>query len=368
MKAKKKTLVVLSLLVIAMLYFGGCVTPKFGRAPEGEILEKIKLSPNYRDGKFVNHAPRIPREGSFFKNLRESFSERAEDLKPSMPLPSVKTNLIEIDRKEDVMVWIGNSSLFIQIDGVRFLIDPVLFSGSPVPFFNKPFPGSEIYKPEDIPDIDYLLISHDHWDHLDYKAVKRLKNRIGKVICGLGVGEHFRQWKFNTADIVELDWNESITLKEGIILHILPSQHYSGRASFGSDNTLWVSFMIEAQSSNIYLSGDTGYGNHFQEIGQQFQEIDIAVLEFGQYGYKWRDIHLMPDDLPKAINDLTPKRVFTNHHAKYALARHSWKEPLEIISRLNEQENLNIITPMMGELVYLNDFSQIFTKWWENIK
>jgi L-ascorbate metabolism protein UlaG (beta-lactamase superfamily) len=285
-----------------------------------------------------------------------------------MPLPSIKTNLKQIDRKDNVLVWLGHSSLFIQVDGVRFLVDPVLVTGSPVPFANKPFPGTEVYTPDDMPDIDYLLITHDHFDHLDYKAVTRLRGRIGKVICGLGVGENFRRWKFSSENIIELDWNESVALKEGIALHVLPARHYSGRASFGSDNTLWVSFMIEAPASNIFISGDTGYDIHFFEIGQKFPKIDLAILENGQYGYDWRDIHIMPDDFAQIIKDLNSARTFTTHYAKYALARHTWKDPLEHISRTAEQEGFNLITPMLGELVYLNDFTQEFTKWWEDIE
>jgi L-ascorbate metabolism protein UlaG (beta-lactamase superfamily) len=359
------TIIILVVLVGTI----GCIAQRFGKAPQGEILERIESSPNYRDGKFQNYTPRIPRPKPTLKGWWNfAFGKKVEGFRPSMPLPSMKTNLKQIDRKENVLIWLGHSSLFIQIDGIRFLIDPVLITASPVPFVNTAFKGTKVYTPDDIPDIDYMLISHDHWDHLDYKTVKKLRNRIGKVICGLGVGEHFRQWKFNTDDIIEFDWNENIALQEKIILHILPARHYSGRASFGSDNTLWVSFMIEAPSSNIFVSGDTGYDIHFAEIKKQFQTIDLAIIEFGQYGYEWRDIHLIPDDFVLAITDLNPKRSFTVHNGKYALGRHPWKEPLEFISKLNEQKGFNIITPMIGELVYLNDFSQEFTKWWENIK
>ena len=371
-KIGKRKMVIFSVILIAiisLLYFVCCVTPSFGRAPRGNIMERIEASLNYHDGKFHNYSPRLPSPKFTLKGAWDFATGKGVDnLRPSMSLPSIKTDLFQLDRKDNVIVWMGHSSLFVQIDSIRFLVDPILVTGSPVSFFNKPYPGTEVYKPEDIPDIDYLLITHDHWDHLDYKAVTSLKDRIGKVVCGLGVGEHFRYWKFNNENIIELDWNENVTLKENIVLHILTAQHYSGRASFGSDNTLWVSFMIEAPSANIFISGDTGYGGHFSEIGKQFHNIDLAILEFGQYGYDWRDIHIMPDEFARIINDLNPKRSFAIHNAKYTLARHSWKEPLEIASKLNEQEGFNIITPMIGELVYYKDFSQKFTKWWENIE
>ena len=368
-KMIRKKIAIVSVIIIVMICLVNCaVLPRFGRSPKGEILEKMEASPNYSENRFHNYSPRIEREGSSFKGwLDFLFGKRVEGFRPSESLPSVKTNLKELDRKEDVLVWLGHSSLFIQIDGVRFLIDPVLVTGSPVPFFNRPFCGTKIYKPDDIPDIDYLLISHDHWDHLDYKAVTKLRNRIGTVICGLGVGEHFRRWRFNPDNIIELDWNESVSLKNNIILHILPSQHGSARNFLKMDRTLWVSFMIEAPSSTIFISGDTGYGPHFNDIGKHFSKIDFAIIEFGQWGEGWKHRHIMPDELVKAINNLNPLRCFAYHNSKYTLTQHSWFEPLEIVSELNKQDGLNIITPMIGELIDLNDLSQGFSLWWREI-
>ncbi|MDR2145487.1 MAG: MBL fold metallo-hydrolase [Tannerella sp.] len=361
------SLVISAIIITTVSVLSFLYSPRFGRNPQREILERIGASANYRGGKFQNLSPRINifSEKSFFQAVRDFLFTKVEGLTPLTPLPSMKVNLKEISREENVMVWLGHSSLFIQIDRERFLIDPVLVAGSPVSFFNKPFKGAEAYSPEDIPDIDYLLITHDHWDHLDYEAVISIKNRVGKVICGLGVGEHFRHWGYNKKDIMELDWNESAMLKNDIALHILPAQHFSGRKFIGRDKTLWVSFMIVAPSLNIFISGDTGYSKHFFEIGQRFPTIDFAIFEFGQYGYDWRDIHLMPNDLVQAIKELNPKRSFAAHNSKYALAKHPWKAPLEFVSKLSEEHKFNIITPMMGELVYLEDCSQKFTKWWE---
>jgi len=359
------------LLIIIVIIVSGlisCMTPKWGRTPRGEIMERIEASPNYRDGRFHNQS--AEQEFSFraFFELRRTMRETpAGIVRPSMPIPTMKTDLHQIDRNENIMVWLGHASLFIQVDGIRFLIDPVLVTASPYPFFARPFKGTEVYTPDDIPEIDYLLITHDHWDHLDYPAVLRLRGRIGKVICGLGVGEHFRRWRFNPDDIIELDWNENVTLVNEMILHVLPAQHNSARNFFRRNRTLWVSFMLEAPSSTIYISGDTGYGPHFFDIGKQFSNIDLAIIEFGQWGEGWRIMHIMPDEFIKAINDLNPVRSFAYHNSKYTLARHSWFEPLEIVTTLNEQDGIIIITPMKGELVYLNDFSQEFSLWWRGV-
>ncbi|MCL2253880.1 MAG: MBL fold metallo-hydrolase [Lachnospiraceae bacterium] len=368
-KMKALLMIVIIIIVLVAVVISFLATPRFGRTPRDsktplEIIERIEASPHYRDGRFHNFDARSVRLGG---DSPHRFFEKVEGLRPESKLPSIEIDLFKIEADEDILVWLGHSALYIRTGGVSFLVDPSLLTGSPIWFINQPFLGSDVFKPNDIPKIDYLLISHDHFDHLDYDTINALRDRIGKVVCGLGTGEHFRRWNFAEEDIIELDWNESAVLKGDITLHILPARHYSGRISFGSDKTLWVSFMIAAPSLNIYLSGDTSYGSHFKQIGEKF-DIDLAIIEFGQYNEAWRDSHIMPDDIGNVISDLNPKRAFMTHHAKYALAKHHWNEPLEIVSKLNEQEGFDIITPMMGELVYLDDLSQEFSKWWVGIK
>jgi L-ascorbate metabolism protein UlaG (beta-lactamase superfamily) len=191
---------------------------------------------------------------------------------------------------------------------------------------------------------------------------------VGAVVCGLGVGEHFRRWRFNNDNIIELDWNESVALTNDITLYVLPAQHYSGRRGFNANNTLWVSFMIQAPSKTIFISGDTGHGAHFAEIGQQFPEIDLAILEFGAYGHHWRDIHIIPEHLPLSINYLNPRRSFASHNSMFSLGRHPWREPLEFVAKLIDEYDFDLITPKIGEKVYLLDFEQEFTRWWKDVK
>jgi len=159
----------------------------------------------------------------------------------------------------------------LQISGKRFLIDPVFYEPAPVSFVFSAFRSTDKFLPSDMPDIDYLVITHDHWDHLDYKTVTELKDRIGNVICPLGVGEHFEYWGFSNEDIIELDWNENRQLEDNIIVHCLPSCHFSGRLF--RNPTLWASYLIES-SHKIYIAGDGGYDSRFQEIGDEFDGVD----------------------------------------------------------------------------------------------
>lgn len=342
--------------------------PMFGKMPEGARLERIKKSPNYNLEKqaFKNQAAEEPTvsTGMKIRGLWKFLFEKVSDVKPENDLPVVKTNLKDLPIEENLLIWFGHSSLYMQMDGKRILIDPVLVSGSPVSFTNKPFKGTMIYSPDDMPDIDYLVITHDHWDHLDYNTMLNLKNRTAKVICPLGVGAHFEYWGFDPSKIIELDWNENASLDENIKITALPSSHFSGRG-LTSNKSLWAGYMMQSSLGNIYLSGDGGYASHFQEVKRKFGTIDLAIMENGQYNESWTFVHIVPEDLVRAIKELEPKRLMTVHNSKFALAKHAWYEPMTKISKAAEENNFNLITPKIGESVLLSDSTQVFNKWWK---
>lgn len=356
LKSKRLRMVIGSILAIMVLAVLGGVLfmnqPSFGRAPRGERLERIRRSPHYRDGSFHNEreVPMFTSDKSRIKGMLEFLFRQKEGIRPEKPLPVIKTDLKKIPLDENVLVWFGHSSYLIQTDGKRILVDPVFCNASPVSFINKPFKGTDIYHPEDMPDIDYLIITHDHWDHLDYETVTALKDRVGKVICALGVGEHFEYWGFDKERIIELDWNEDATLDSDFIIHCLPARHFSGRGP-KPNKTLWVSFLMETPSQNIYVAGDGGYDIHFAAIGERFPNIDLAILENGQYNEEWCYIHLMPEYMAQAAKDLKAKKILTVHHSKYALAKHRWDEPLTNAHHLAEKDSLNVLIPQIGEKV-----------------
>lgn len=347
------TFAIIALLAIAVITFVN--QPSFGRIPRGERLERVKQSPNYRDGKFQNlHETVLMTSDKGRLEAIWSFLFRKTDgLRPDAPLKVIKTDLKQLKPEEEVLVWFGHSSYLIQTGGKKILVDPVFCMASPVSFVNKPFEGTEIYRPEDMPDIDYLVITHDHWDHLDYHTVKELKGRIGKVICSLGVGEHFEYWGFDKKQIVELDWNEDANLESGFLIHCLSARHFSGRG-LHSNQSLWASFLLQAPSQNIYIGGDGGYDTHYSDIGNHFPDIDLAILENGQYNEEWKYIHLMPQYMAKAAKDLKAKRFLTVHHSKYALAKHRWDEPLKNAQDMRDKDSLDVLIPEIGEVVKLN--------------
>lgn len=359
------------LVLIALVLYRFLNHPKFGKAPSGERLIQIQNSHQYKNGKFENQSftPDLAEGASMAGVLFEFFFKKVERKTPKDLIPSIKTNLLELSLDQDILVWFGHSSYFIQLEGKRFLIDPV-FSGnaSPIPGTTKSFKGSDIYTVDDLPEIDYLLITHDHYDHLDYDTILKLKPKTKKIITALGVGSHLEFWGFSSDKIIEKDWYSTIKLDENLTLHTAPSRHFSGR-SFKRCNTLWTSFILETKDFKMYLGGDSGYDSHFVEIGEKYGPFDIALLDNGQYNEKWKYIHNMPEDVIKAMKDLKAKRVFPVHSSKFSLSLHSWDEPLKKVTELNSlSENpITLITPMIGEAVDLKNDKQEFKQWWKEV-
>jgi L-ascorbate metabolism protein UlaG (beta-lactamase superfamily) len=344
--------------------------PKFGKLPKGERLERIKKSPNYRNGSFQDqsYTPILAEGVNSFSMAKEFFFNRKKRVSPVDEIPSIKTDLLNLDKSKDVLVWFGHSSYFIQIEGKKILVDPVLSGyASPFSFSIKAFKGTDIYSTEDIPEIDYLIITHDHWDHLDYETMRKLKPKISNVICGLGTGEHLEHWGYDRNIIIELDWNEKAILENGFIANSVPARHFSGR-TLKRNKTLWTAFVLQTPSMKIFIGGDGGYDKHFAEIGKTFGEIDLAILENGQYNKNWRYIHMLPDEICKTFRDLNAKRLFTVHSSKFALANHPWDEPMIKVSAMCKENNIPLITPKIGEQVNLRDYSQKFSEWWKGIK
>jgi L-ascorbate metabolism protein UlaG (beta-lactamase superfamily) len=363
------TLTILGSLTLGTIVF--LRHPRFGKAPSGKHLELLQHSPNYANGKFQNqsHTPDITEGYSFWQVMYKFFFEKAPRRRPPGSIPSVKTSLRELPLEEDVLVWFGHSSYYLQVNGKRMLVDPV-FSGnaSPLPGTNKSFPGTDLYTADDMPDIDYLFLTHDHYDHADYKTLVRIKDRCSKIFCGLGGAAHLEYWGFAPERIIERDWHETFAPDPGFIIHTAPARHFSGRG-FTRNNTLWLSFVLKTPAYNIYFGGDSGYDKHFREIGERHGPFDLALLDNGQYNLMWQAIHMLPEEVLLAARDLNTKRLMPVHSAKFAMAKHPWDEPLQLISELNRKsENpVPLVTPMIGETVWLRQESQSFQEWWTRL-
>lgn len=363
------------IVLIAIIAFVALTTvlvmrqARFGRLPMGERLERIKKSPNYRDGEFKNlsETPTFTSDESKFKVFADFFFGEKPRVEPIDSIPSVKTDLNKLPIDQDQLVWFGHSSYLLQLEGKRILVDPVL-SGHASPFFFmvNAFKGADIYKAEDMPAIDYLIITHDHWDHLDYHALKSLKDRVKKVICPLGVGAHLEYWGYAPEIITELDWYEQTELPASWKITATPARHFSGRG-FKRNQTLWASFVLKTPAHNLFIGGDGGYDTHLAKIGEQYGPFDLAFIEQGQYNQRWKYIHLLPEQLFLAAANLNAKRILPVHNSKFALASHPWDEPLSKMDENKATSTIPVLTPKIGEVVNLNDSTQVFSPWWTGV-
>ena len=362
-------IIILSLIVVLAIVVGVYMQQaKFGAKPEGKRLEIMQASPNYKNGSFINrtYTPSLTEGYSMSKVMFNFLFGKGKGTKPAGIIPSVDTDLKNLP-DGDWLVWFGHSSYFMQLDGIRVLVDPV-FSGnaSPIPGSTKAFRGANTYAAEDMPEVDYLFISHDHYDHLDYETMQKLRGKVKKVICGLGVGAHLEHWGYKPEDIIELDWDTDIEPQSGIKIYGLTTRHFSGR-SFKRDQTLWMSYLLQTPKRKIYIGGDGGYDKHFKDIGELHGPIDLAILENGQYNEAWKAIHFLPGENLQAATDLKAKRLMPVHSSKFDLALHNWDEPLNEMVKHNQQFKLPLVTPKIGEPVNLNDNDQVFTAWWKQV-
>ncbi len=359
-----KYYVAVAILVIVIIIVN---LPVFGGSFKGKRLKRMKKSPKYKDGVFQNlsYTPSVTEGFAMRQVIWDFLTDKTPNKVPDHKIPSIKTDLKSQAITENFLVWMGHSSYYFQLDGLRFLVDPV-FSGnaSPIPGTTKAFAGSDIYAADDFPTIDYLIISHDHYDHLDYNTIKSLRIKIKKVICGLGVGAHLERWGFGENQIVELDWYESANLHPAITITSTPARHFSGRL-FKRNTTLWSSYVLRTENKNIFIGGDSGYDSHFKTIGEKFGPFDWAILENGQYNEKWRYIHTLPDEFVKVAEELNVKNVLPVHSGKFALAQHPWDEPLKKVKAYSVEKNFRLCTPMIGEKVSLDNDSQVFSEWWK---
>lgn len=360
---------IIALLLVAIVAY--LQLPKFGVNAKGARLAAIKQAPNYRNGEFTNEiaTPLFTTDKGFMQILFENITNKTERLRPEQPLPAVHTDFNQLSAHDDVIVWLGHSSFYLQLSGKKILLDPVFSEdAAPVPFVNRPFAGTNIFTAEDFPALDALLISHDHWDHLDYPSVMALKPKTSQVITGLGIGADFEAWGFSAEQITAGNWGDAVDLGNGVTIHLVKARHYSGR-SLSRAQTLWMGFVIESAQYRIYLSADTGYGPHFAELQQQFGDFDLVALDSGQYDDRWANIHMTPEQAVAASDELHTKALLPIHIGKFALAKHPWDEPFERVKAASVGHDFQLVTPLIGQPIALRTLpSQQFSDWWEQVR
>lgn len=357
-------------LLFCLLFSARCRPIKaLGKNPSGDDLKKIEALPNYRNGEFQNletvpvAGDRLSKRRPLWLGLLKYFVKKPEATRPSGPLPVVLTDLQSRVYEKPTVIWFGHSSAMVKTATATLLFDPD-FSGYAGPFSGmvKAFDGTNVYTVQDMPIIDALVISHDHYDHLDYLTVKRLQKKVKRVIVPMGVGSHFRKWGYKPAMITELNWNDSVRLSDNLILTATPAHHRSNR-TFASRKTLWASYVLIADGFRLYFSGDSGYSCHFKLIGERYGPFDLALLECGQYNAKWPQSHMFPFQTARAALDLKTAMTIPIHWGKFAESEHPWNEPVKLLLKSADSLRLPVSVPYIGQPYTVGQRLPL-TYWW----
>lgn len=366
---KISKILVISIISFSLIVILFMQQESFGKLPQGARKQKIEQSSNYKDGSFQNRieTPMMAPDVSYFSMIRKFLSDKPETY-PHAKIPSVKTDLKTFTSEKPSIIWFGHSTYLISIDNKKILVDPV-FSQRPSPVQyvgSKAFEGSMVYNAEDFPEIDLLIISHDHYDHLDYNTILKLNVTIKKFCVPIGVGEHLSKWGVDESKITEFDWWDSAEVFPGLQITSTPARHFSGRG-LTRNKTLWSSYVLQSKETKIFIGGDSGYDNAFKEIGDKFGPFNIAFLECGQYDPQWPNIHMMPEETVQAGVDLKTEILMPVHWGKFVLANHPWKEPIQRAKKHAESLQIKVTTPRIGEPVILGE-EVPSTLWWEGIE
>jgi L-ascorbate metabolism protein UlaG (beta-lactamase superfamily) len=346
--------------------------PQFGAPMSGARLERAKANPRYRDGRFVNVQPEAPTTiAALGDYLVHQFS--GDEIRvPPKPLPVVTVDPATLAAAPPASglraFWIGHASTYIEIDGLRLLLDPVFAERvSPLPIGPRRFHPPPIVL-QDLPPIDAVLISHDHYDHLDMATVRHLAAHGTRFFVPLGIGAHLERWGVPLAQIEEMEWWQRRSLG-GVEFVCTPTRHYSGRGLTDRSATLWSSWAVLAPRHRFFYSGDTGYSTHFAEIGSRLGPFDIAFIKIGAYGpgQSWLDIHMPPEEAVHASRDLGAKRMFPVHWSTFNLAYHDWDEPIRRAVAEARRTGVELVTPKLGEWI---DADREFASapWWEAVR
>ena len=341
---------------------------QFGARASKKDIENYAQSQNWAIKKFVN-LEETNMEISFQKLPRLLYKQfcKKEGREPDVKLPVVpfdKNAFFALYDKAK-FIWYGHSVVLMRMNNKVILIDPMLGNNAaPIaPFSVNRFSNHTLNLIDDFPEIDLLLLTHDHYDHLDFESIQQLKPKVKKYYVALGIARHLIKWGINENDITEFDWWNS-HLFDDIWITFTPTRHFSGRGLRDRAKSLWGGWVFKSATENIWFSGDGGYGNHFTTIGEKLGPFDFAFMECGQYNENWHQIHLYPEESVQAAIDAKVKKVMPVHWAAFSLAQHPWTEPVERFVSECIKKEMKYITPILGYQFSVNDIKENI-HWWK---
>lgn len=370
-KKVKKVLIILvitlAILLLPVVVIGVRASIETGHSPTAAELERYADLAYFKDGRFQSPEPtpsypdRVRGGGKGYGWLR--FILTGNEHAPKNPLPQVLLKRDSFGQPHESLAayWLGHSSLIIELEGKRILVDPVFDNAAPVPFVVRRFVESPITRAE-LPTIDIVLITHDHYDHLEYATMRHLAGGGAIFVVPLGVGGHLKRWGVDEGRIVELGWGEAYgndTLK----IYAERTIHYAGRTFAARNQTLWACYAIIGAKNRVFISGDSGYGDHFKAIGNKYGAFDFAFIEIDGWNPGWPKTHMFPEEVLQTYKDINARAFVPVHWGVFDLAIHAWDESIKMVDQLvKDDQNITMITPLMGQKFILHETNT--TKWW----
>lgn len=371
-----KMTVIFIVAIFAILFFVYILfnnfAPQLGARGTKDFPERIKNSPQFKNGVFVNS---VETNVSFSKDqiwpmLKDYIwgKEVRKPLNPIHNIPLSKSNFEKLPAGKTAITWLGHSSFILQTQGCVFMVDPVFSKrASVVSFFGpKQFSYAFPYNASEIPALDAILITHDHYDHLDYKAMLELHGRTKKFYVPLGVKAHLEEWGVEPSKITEMDWWEEVNHNDSILLASTPARHFTGRRANNRFSTLWCSWVVKTGDQRIFFGGDSGMHPSYRDISNKYGPFDITLLECGAYSKYWHDIHSFPAETAAAHSLLNGEVLMPVHWGKFDLSIHGWTNPIDSLVKIAENKNIQLVTPRIGERVVLNETYPNDFWWREN--
>ncbi len=368
-KAVKVILIIFGiiiLLIVAIILFVLLYKP-FGGIPTNKELEEYsKRADNFKNGEFHNEE-----DVALYTNWTDPYKDRTSNKNstPTDKLPYKKFTYSPVDNLNDVKItWFGHSSILLQMHNMNILIDPV-FSNitSPVSFIGPKRYSENTIDVKSLPDIDIVILTHDHYDHTDYKTLKSLDEKTTKFIVPLGIDKDLIKFGISEDKIKNMAWWEETNIN-GLTIASTPAIHYSGRMIIDKNKSLWSSWIFKDENHTIYESGDTGYGKHFKEIQEKYGDIDFAMFDCAQYNENWHNIHMFPEEAVEASIDMNASVSMPIHYGAFNLSTHSWDDPVSRFTMYSKEKNVNYVTPLLGETFNLTEYKNYQDEWWINIK
>jgi len=298
--------------------------------------------------------------------LMTDYFKMKSKLRPLKNLPTVLSD--KNNESLESVTWFGHSASLLKIEGKTLLLDPMFGdASSPFPLFNsKRYSGIFSLEREDLREIDAIIISHNHYDHLNYKSIMQLKDRVKHFYVPTGVAQYLIKWGVSPSKISEHNWWDEITF-DNIKLVCAPARHFSGRSMTDRDCSLWCSWLILGQETKVFFSGDSGYAPHFKEIGDKYGPFDLTLMECGQYDPRWSAIHMLPEETVQAHIDVKGELLLPIHWGAFTLSLHEWSDPIERVTKEAKRLGVNIATPQIGESITLKSTDYPSSTWWREI-